>query len=238
MMRRSALACALLIFPATSLRADEAGVADKKTYLGEVVKLCQVEWPRNRSIIIVCHGHSVVAGYFKTPEVRTFEAYPSLLHRALAEKFPHAVINVIVTAIGGENAETGAARFEKDVLSHRPDVLTIDYALNDRGIGLERSRKAWVSMIGRAQAAGVKVILLTPTPDLASKPDDPADPLNQQAEQIRALAREYHTGLVDSQAAFRDFVKSGGDLTSLMAQGNHPNDKGHALVVPKLLEWW
>ena len=55
-----------------------------------------------------------------------------------------------VTAFGGENSESGAARFEKDVLSHNPDVVCIDYALNDRGLGVERSRRALVSMITRA----------------------------------------------------------------------------------------
>ncbi|MES2658840.1 MAG: SGNH/GDSL hydrolase family protein [Verrucomicrobiota bacterium] len=213
-------------------------IADPKVYLKEVSETCQVLWPENRTVNVVCHGHSVPAGYFQTPVVRTFEAYPYLMHQALAEKFPHAVINVIVTAIGGENAEGGAKRFEAKVLSLRPDVLTIDYALNDRTIGLERARKAWVSMIKKAQAAKVKVILLTPTPDMASKLDAPEDPLNQHAEQIRQLAREYGTGLADSQAGFREFVKGGGDLATLMAQGNHPNGKGHEIVCGKLMEWW
>ena len=57
------------------------------------------------------------------------------------------VINVIVTAIGGENSESGAARFATDVLCHKPDVVTIDYALNDRDLGLVRAEQAWRQMI-------------------------------------------------------------------------------------------
>ena len=68
-------------------------------------------------------------------------AYPHLWHAKLAEKFPHAVINVIATAIGGENSEQGAARFERDVLSLKPDLVTIDYSLNDRGLPLERTKR-------------------------------------------------------------------------------------------------
>ncbi|HLJ53486.1 MAG TPA: GDSL-type esterase/lipase family protein, partial [Chthonomonadaceae bacterium] len=145
--------------------AGPPAVADRATYLADIVKVCRTDWPRNRTVYVVCHGHSVPAGYFKTPEVRTFDAYPHLLHAGLAERFPHAVINVIVTAIGGENSVSGAARFEADVLARRPDVVTIDYALNDRGLGLERARAAWLSMIAAAQAKGVRLILLTPTPD-------------------------------------------------------------------------
>src|SRR3954467_10042249 len=108
----------------------EAGAP--KTYLAELEALLRVDWPRNRTVNIVVHGHSVPAGYFETPEVRSLEAYPALLRNDLARRFPHAVINVIVTAIGGENSVAGAARFEKDVLSHQPDLVLIDYALNDR----------------------------------------------------------------------------------------------------------
>jgi hypothetical protein len=44
-------------------------------------------------------------------------------------------------------------------------------------------------MIRRAKDA--KLILLTPTPDQSAKLDEPADPLNQHAEQIRRLATDH-----------------------------------------------
>lgn len=124
------------------------------------------------------------------------------------------------------------------MLSHRPDVVTIDYAVNDTSIGLERARKAWSAMIEQAQAKGVKVILLTPTPIMGKKFDDPKVALNQHAEQIRALAREYHVGLVDSLAAFARFEQGGGQVATLMAQVNHPNQAGHKLVADALIQWF
>jgi acyl-CoA thioesterase I len=215
-----------------------AQVADPANYLTPIVKVMETDWPHNHTVNIVCHGHSVPAGYFKTPAVETLNAYPHQLHRALAARFPHAVINVIVTAIGGETAVQGAERFERDVLTHHPDVVCIDYALNDRGVGLEPARVAWSQMIRQAQAAGVKVILLTPTPDQRAKLDDPSDPLNQHAEQIRRLAAAFHTGLVDSLAAFKAEIAAGTPLPSLMAQSNHPNERGHALVARELAKWF
>jgi len=221
--------------PATT---QAAAVADPATYLAGVSELMNKQWPNNRTVNIVCHGHSVPSGYFATPVVDTFNAYPHLLHRGIKSAHPWAVINVIVTAIGGEAAEAGAARFDRDVLALRPDVVTIDYALNDRGLGLERARKGWVTMIEKAQAAGVKVILLTPTPDVTAKLDDPKDPLNQHAQQIRELAAQYHVGLVDSLSAFKAQLKAGRKLDDLMAQGNHPNRKGHDIVTAELLKWF
>ncbi len=214
------------------------GIASERTYLADVCAELTKCWPTNHTITIVCHGHSVPAGYAKTPVVRSFDAYPFLLHRGLNDRFPHAVINVIVTAIGGENSEQGAERFKRDVLSLRPDVVTIDYALNDRQIGLARSEKAWRSMIEMALAHHMKVILLTPTGDLSARLADPDDPLNQHAELIRRLARVYHVGLVDSLAQFQNYVRNGGQLSDLMAQVNHPNRNGHELVAAQLLSWF
>jgi lysophospholipase L1-like esterase len=212
--------------------------ADPATYLREFVGLAGKRWPKNRTLRVVCHGHSVPAGYFKTPAVHTLEAYPHLLHHALSQRFPHAVINVIVTAIGGEESKSGAARFDSDVLALRPDVVLIDYSLNDRRLGLPASREAWASMIQRCRDQAIPVLLLTPTPDTRARWQQPDDPLQQHAEQVRALAREYGVGLVDSLAAFGQAVSAGTDLDSLMSQINHPNQKGHQIVAREILKWF
>ena len=228
----------LVVLLASLNAADSPVLAERATYLADLSQALDVQWPKNHAITIVCHGHSVPAGYFKTPVVDTFNAYPHLLHLGLKQRFPHAVINVIVTAIGGENSEQGAARFERDVLALKPDLVTIDYSLNDRGIGLERAKAAWTAMITQADARKIRVVLLTPTPDQASKLDDPKDPLNQHAEQIRALAAEHHLALVDSLAAFKAAIATGAALPGLMSQGNHPNRQGHDLVAANLLTWF
>jgi len=212
--------------------------ADPDTYLRPVVERLETAWPENRTLNIVCHGHSVPAGYFKTPIVDTFNAYPHLVHRGLKGRFPHAVINTIVTAIGGESSVSGAARFEADVLSLKPDVVLIDYSLNDRRVGLKKAREAWVSMIETALAAGVKVILLTPTGDTRADLHNPEEPLNLHAAQVRELAREYGVGLVDSWALLKAHVASGKPLENLMSQVNHPNRKGHEMVAEAVLRWF
>jgi GH43 family beta-xylosidase/lysophospholipase L1-like esterase len=237
LFRSLPLAAACLLFAGLTPIAS-AAVADPARYLAPILSELERDWPRNRTINIVCHGHSVPAGYFKTPVVDSFNAYPLLLHRALKERFPHAVINVIVTAIGGEDAARGAARFERDVLTHRPDLLCLDYSLNDRRLGLEVARSAWVAMITQAQAAGAKVILLTPTPDTRAKLDDPADALVQHAAQVRQLAAAHGTGLVDSLARFQTELTRDTPLLDLLSQSNHPNTRGHQLVATALLEWF
>jgi len=215
-------------------------VADVKTYCTELVNILNTHWPENRTVNIVCHGHSVPAGYFATPIVDTFNAYPHLLHKALKHRFPFGVINVIVSAIGGENSESGSERFERDVLSHRPDVVTIDYGLNDRRIGLEKAQECWRSMIEKALERKARLILLTPTWDASGleAASDDWKALVERADQIGRLAEEYSVGLADSFKAFEDYVASGGQLTDLLSWPNHPNRKGHELVTRELMHYF
>lgn len=212
-------------------------IPESAIYLNSIKAELQKQWPQNRTVNLVFHGHSVPAGYFATPSVHTLEAYPYTVLKKVKGSYPWAVVNAITTAIGGENAVSGAKRFSEEVLSHRPDVVFIDYALNDRGIGLERASTAWEQMIKVALADSVKVILLTPTPDLKEDLSDEKNILNQHAAQIRTLAARYQVGLVDSYRLFQEVAQKD-DLKKYMAQGNHINELGHELVAEEIMTWF
>lgn len=214
--------------------------ANQSTYLSDIAAVLRTHWPANRTVNIVCHGHSVPAGYFATPMVDSMNAYPHLLHMGLKHRYPFAVINVIVSAIGGENSEAGSKRFATDVLCHRPDIITIDYGLNDRRMGLEKASQAWSVMIEEALAAKAKVLLLTPTPDSTQSGRAPIEEqklLQEHAKQIRRLASQYSVGLVDSFKACMDYSKHH-DLSDILSWGNHPNRKGHEIVAREIMRWF
>ena len=210
----------------------------KSDYLSELKIELQKKWPENRTINLVFHGHSVPSGYFKTPIVNSLESYPFLVYKELTAEYPFAVINLINTAIGGEDSKSGASRFESEVLNHNPDVLFIDYALNDRRIGLDSAKIAWESMIQKALEMDIKVILLTPSPDQEIDIQEDDTILDQHANQIRGLSEKYGIGLVDSYELFKKKAKSNRKLRSFMSQGNHPNEKGHALISQAILTYF
>ncbi|MFN3381092.1 MAG: SGNH/GDSL hydrolase family protein [Runella zeae] len=207
------------------------------SYLNEVKEELKKEWPKNRTINLVFHGHSVPAGYFKTPVVNTLEAYPYQVLKQLKAEYLHAVVNIINTSIGGEDSQKGAARFETEVLVHRPDVLFIDYALNDRRIGLAEAEKYWREMIGKALQKSVKVILLTPSPDQRVNLEDSKNELEAHSLQIRRLAEEFGVGVVDSYAVFLEKHKTGEKISTYMSQVNHPNEKGHQLIANEIMKY-
>ncbi|MBD3629309.1 GDSL-type esterase/lipase family protein [Cyclobacterium sp.] len=207
-------------------------------YLEEIKNELRKEWPSNRTINLVFHGHSVPAGYFKTPLVNTIDAYPYQVLRQLKDRYPFAVINIINTSIGGENAVSGQKRFETEVLNHNPDVLFIDYALNDRRAELGEARKAWEKMIESAKRKGVKIILLTPSPDLGVDLSEKDNELEKHANQITELAMEYETGLADSYYHFKQLQTDCDCVADYMSQSNHPNADGHRLIALEIMKYF
>lgn len=219
----------------SSTKNEIAGATD---YLQDLKIELEKKWPDNRTINLVFHGHSVPAGYHKTPIVNTLDSYPFQLLRSLKEKYPYAVINIINTSIGGENAVSGAIRFDSNVLTHRPDVLFIDYSLNDRRVGLEKAYKAWDEMIKGALKKKVKVILLTPSPDQRINILEANNELEQHKNQVVRLAKENGIGLIDSYDLFKDKVLAGDSISLYMSQVNHPNEKGHQSIANEILKYF
>lgn len=205
-------------------------------YLESVKDELRKEWPGNRSVNLVFHGHSVPSGYFATPTVNTQNAYPLQSLLAIKRIYKNAVVNAIVTAIGGENSIKGATRFANDVLVHKPDVVFIDYALNDRWVGLKEAKLAWKTMIRQALEYGCKIVLLTPTPDTAENILDHNAMLHQYAEMIKKLSVKYAVGIVDSYGAFKKLAQQGNQITNYMSQSNHPNEAGHGVVVEQIVK--
>ena len=212
--------------------------ASPEDYLTDLKTALKKEWPANRTINLVFHGHSVPSGYFKTPVVNTFDSYPFLVLKELKNSYPNAVINVIITAKGGENSVNGEKRFDDDVLTHHPDVLFIDYALNDRVGGIEQSEIAMNKMISKALKNGIKIILLTPTPHQNYNLLDTTNAYEPFTREIKDLAKKYQIGLADSYGAFRKKLSEGHLVTEYMSQVNHPNKEGHQLVAAEILKWF
>ena len=227
---------ASIIFSCLRLNSQE--VASQEFYLEQIKAEMKVEWPKNRTINLVFHGHSVPAGYFKTPIVNTLASYPYIVLEKIKSKYPFTVVNIINTSIGGENSESGAKRFESQVLNHNPDVVFIDYALNDRGIGLVSAKIAWEKMIRAALDKNIKVILLTPSPDQTVDIKDDQTILDQHARQIIQLSKYFNVGLIDTYGIFKNKIKQGVVLVDLMSQVNHPNANGHQLIADEIMKYF
>ncbi|WP_299664603.1 SGNH/GDSL hydrolase family protein [uncultured Polaribacter sp.] len=206
-------------------------------YLDSLKLELRKKWPKNKTVNLVFHGHSVPTGYLTKGVVDRVNSYPFQTLKKINDHYPYSVVNAITTSIGGEQAEQGAKRFKKEVLTYKPNVIFIDYALNDRSMGLERAKVAWEKMIVEGLEYGAKVILLTPTPDLKEDINSEESKLAKHSKQIRKLAKKYKVGLVDSYAIFKKLSEKK-PLKRYMAQNNHINQKGHQFVADAIFEYF
>jgi lysophospholipase L1-like esterase len=207
-------------------------------YLADLKIELKKVWPHNRNINLVFFGHSVPSGYLSGGKVDVMNSYPNKVLYGVTTIFNTATINSIRSTIGGENSNGGIKRFDTEVLGLKPDVLFIDYGLNDRYIGIDIAQSNLESVIVKALSLKIKVILLTPTPDLKEDIKSDSAPLHFMSEMIRTLAAKHSIGLVDSYKIFKDMAMKGVDLKPLMAQNNHINAQGHNLVAEEILKYF
>lgn len=63
------------------------------------------------------------------------------------KQYPKAKINEINAAIGGTGSDLGVFRVERDVLDKKPDLLFVEFAVNDGGASPENIRKAMEGIV-------------------------------------------------------------------------------------------
>jgi lysophospholipase L1-like esterase len=169
--------------------------------------------------------------------------YVNLVSHALAT---HGVkIEVIGAGISGHKSNQMLERLEKDVINHKPQWMTLSCGVNDvwhgaKGVSLEDYKKNITSIVEKAQAAHVKVILLTST----MIGEDQANPNNQKLipynEFLRTLAKEKNCLLADLNADMQEAVKKANTpgKNALTGDGVHmafPGDMMMATGILKIL---
>jgi lysophospholipase L1-like esterase len=70
-----------------------------------------------------------------------------------AEQFPSSDVSEINAAIGGTGSDLGVFRLRQDVLQHRPDLLFVEFAVNDGGATPHRIWQAMEGIVRQTWAA-------------------------------------------------------------------------------------
>lgn len=147
--------------------------------------------------------------------------------------------------ISGHKSNQMLARLEKDVLSHKPDWMTLSCGVNDvwhgdRGVALEPYKKNITAIVDRAQAAGVKVMILTST----MIREDQANDLNQRLAPyntfLKNLAKEkkclFADLNADMQEALKHFPEDSPKGKQLTSDGVHMNPLGNYMMAKGVLK--
>ena len=116
---------------------------------------------QGRELVIVAIGSSSTAGMGASDPAH---AYPAVLADELRRRWPRLAVTVINRGISGETISAVLGRFERDVLSHRPQlVIWQTGSLAALGAGdVEGYTAAMQEGIGRLKAARLDIVLMDP----------------------------------------------------------------------------
>jgi acyl-CoA thioesterase I len=181
-------------------------------------------------VSIVTLGDSITAGY----SVR--RGFPSFWKQMLAEKYPDAVVEMINSGISGDTSMDGLSRLDWAVLAYEPDLVTINFGINDcvLGQGQEEFEINLAQMVRRIRAGPNSEILLLSSQPLETPPYDRLVLDYYQA--LERVAKEMDAGFVDVYGAWMRRVREGTSLSSLILPGlDHPNEAGYRIMAEELM---
>ena len=203
-----------------------------ETPLGHGSRIRQRMLRADRPVRVVCFGDSVTGVYYHTGSRR---AYTAMLGLALEAAVPGTRVQAINAGISGHTTADGLSRFDKDVLAHKPDIVTVMFGLNDMTrVSLADYRKNLVTIVGRCRKIGAEVVLATPN-NVIDTPRRPTDRLVEYCDVVRAVGRELKVPVCDCYRgydAMRHHDRRGWRL--LMSDQIHPNMDGHRRIARQL----
>lgn len=207
---------------------------------------------------IVFFGDSVTEGCFELfPTSYGFDtvrrpekAYASLTACALKEKYGENII-AVNAGRSGDSSKNGLERIERDVLSHKPDIVTVAFGLNDV-FRPEYFEKNINEILEKVTASGAKAVLITPnmmntyihaeTPPsamkvaqktMAAQTDGTLDRIYLQS---LSAAGCFGAKVCDVYLFWKNLYSQGVDTTELLINRiNHPCEKMHIKTAEMLL---
>ena len=191
------------------------------------LKTAQLLATGKEPVRIVCIGDSITGVYYHSGSLR---AYPEMLQIALQKIHPQAQVTVRNAGISGDTTTGGLKRLARDVLSHKPHLVTVMFGMND----LVRTPVADFQnnlreIIRHCRAIDAEVILCTQN-SIVESPQRPGAKLAEFTQAIRDIAKAESLPVADCFAAFEVVhAKDALEWNLLLSDPIHPNMAGHKL---------
>ncbi|MBA3683913.1 MAG: lysophospholipase [Planctomycetes bacterium] len=138
----------------------------------------------------------------------------------LRERFPAAAVSAVNAGMSATGSELAMFRLERDVIAHQPDLVALEFCVNDQGSGDEQILRSMETLVVR----------------LAGLPSPPAVIVVEAASRHgvdvtrhRRVAAHYGVPCIDLQRAVAERIAAGATWESLFSDDVHPIEAGHAL---------
>lgn len=170
-------------------------------------------------------GGSITQGSLATEHKNTY-AYRVFIW--WKETFPKAKFHYVNGGIGGTTSHFGAARAIDDVLMYQPDLVVVDFSVNDDPN--EFFQETYEGVIR-------KTLIWDSKPAVILLNNVFYDTGVNAQEQHNAIGDWYHVPHVSIKDTVYQEMKAGVyTREELTSDGLHPNDKGHGLVAAQIIK--
>ena len=159
---------------------------------------------------IVCFGDSITAGYGAGPN----ESYPALLGLKVKEE-------VINAGVSGETTTAGRNRIEKDVLSHNPRIVIVEFGGNDflYQVPREETFRNIDQIIEMIQSHGAMVVLATVKTGIFT---------DAYSQRFKEIARKRKALWIP------DIMRGIFDHPEFKSDEIHPNAEGYRMIAQRI----
>lgn len=189
---------------------------------------------------VLLQGDSITdAGRDRTSPDSLGRGYAALVAAAVRAAHPGAT--VLNRGVGGDRLTDLAARWERDTLAHRPDLLSLMIGVNDTwrhyDAGLASPVDRWETGYRylldqvRERHPGTRLLLIEPfLIPVAPAQWDWREDLDQRIRAVRRIAEDYDALLLAADGLLTQAARSAGDPAAIAPDGVHPTPEGHRLL--------
>ena len=178
------------------------------------------------------NGEEVTVGYIGGSITQGTSAgnelcYARLTTNYLEEMYPDAKINYVNAGIGATGSYIGVHRVTNDLLSHSPDLVFVEFSVNDTTEFTERNKESYDSLLRTIWNSSKNPAIIT----VATTQEDGTSFQEQHAE----IVKHYDLPMISYRNTILDTIEHG-DITWKDISGDniHPNVPGHKIVAQLL----
>lgn len=174
------------------------------------------------------------------------KSYVGLVDGLLNVTYPERRIRVINMGTSGNTVRDLKARWQTDVLDLKPDWLSVMIGANDvwrqfdtplipeNAVPPEEYRAVYGELLGEVRPSLKGLVLMTPFFMEPNRGDPMRARMDCYGGIVKELAKEYDAILVDTQAAFDEYLKYYHPV-SITWDRIHPNVLGHTIIARAFL---
>jgi len=182
-------------------------------------------------------GGSLTEGYGASdPEIHSWRARTTAYFR---EQFPSAEVHEIYAAIGGTGSYLGAFRLERDVLAAKPDLVFVEFAVNDGNVPKNRVIRSLEGIIRHIHGTAPEceiVLVLNATEDHFT--DYSNGKIPEAVATHQSVANYYGLPTIESgRALWREVNESRATPADLFIDHVHPTDAGYRIYSETVREF-